>query len=125
MNVKLFVCSDMSPLESSNSTSPSHLPAFAITVSASKRAYDTTPPALFENVRLPFIMRVPPGFHTFHLPVLYVTVFARLYALPELSATVSCTVARLPAFTLNSIARPSMSMLPTIISPCFLYLICF
>ena len=95
MNVKLDVCSDMTPFESSNSTSPSHLPALAKTVSVAERGYDINPLALVVYVIAPFINRVPPGFHTFHKPVAYVTEFDRSFAVPELSATVSCTVARL------------------------------
>ena len=73
MNVKLDVCSDITPFESSNSTSPSHLPALAKTVSVAERAYDINPLALVVYVTAPFINRVPPGFHTFHKPVAYVT----------------------------------------------------
>ena len=123
--MKLDVCSDMTPFESSKSTTPSHHAALAKTVSVAERGYDINPLALVVNVTAPFINRVPPGFHTYHKPVANVTVFDRSFAVPELSATVSCTVARLPTFTLNSIARPSMSILPAIILHSLCYYISY
>ena len=59
--MKLFVCSDISPLESLSSTSPSHLPALPIAVSVAVRAYDTKPEALVVNTKSPFITKTPPA----------------------------------------------------------------
>ena len=82
VKLKDFVCSDITPAEFSSSTSPSQLPAFATTVSVADNAYDILPLALSEYVIAPLIINVPSGFHTFHTPVEYVTVFARLFAVP-------------------------------------------
>ena len=82
MKLKDFVCSDITPAEFNSSTSPSQLPAFATAVSVADSAYDTLPLVLSEYVTAPLMINVPSGFHTFHTPVEYVTVFDRFFAVP-------------------------------------------
>ena len=84
VKLKDCVCSDITPDVSFNSTSPSHIPTFAITVSAATKVYETIPVALVVNTIVPLITKVPSGFQTFHLPVEYVVSFVKLLAVPSL-----------------------------------------
>ena len=59
----------------------------------------------------PFIKSVPSGFQTFHFPVAYVTVFVRVLATPASVVRVRGTVIQLPAFTLYSVALPTIFIL--------------